>query len=160
VVGSITHCEGYQAAAVARRIDAVSVGIDAEPNEVLPARVLPSVASEEERGRLLALPGGGVCWDRVLFSAKETVFKAWYPIALRWLGFHDVRLVIRPDDTNPARGTFAAELLGLALDVDGHAVTSLDGRYCVEHGRVLTAIVVGAAAAPGRGARGPASSPR
>jgi hypothetical protein len=26
-----------------------------------------------------------VCWDRLLFSAKESVYKAWYPLARRWL---------------------------------------------------------------------------
>lgn len=36
VVGSITHCDGYRAAAVAYTRDVVSLGIDAEPDEPLP----------------------------------------------------------------------------------------------------------------------------
>jgi 4'-phosphopantetheinyl transferase N-terminal domain len=32
VVGSITHCEGYRACAVARMDDLMSIGIDAEPH--------------------------------------------------------------------------------------------------------------------------------
>ncbi|MGH1552038.1 hypothetical protein ACRAWF_07450 [Streptomyces sp. L7] len=36
VVGSITHCDGYRAAAVASRARARAVGIDAEPNREVP----------------------------------------------------------------------------------------------------------------------------
>jgi len=146
VVGSITHCPGFAAAAVARRTDAASIGIDAEPNEVLPAEVLPDVATEEERRALHALGSTGVCWDRVLFSAKESVFKAWYPIAARWLGFTDVRLAIQPDVTDGAGGTFTADLLGQRLDVDGQAMTCMCGRYAVTDERVLTALVLRAGA--------------
>ncbi len=40
VVGSMTHCAGYRGAAVARTADLTAIGIDAEPNEPLPAGVL------------------------------------------------------------------------------------------------------------------------
>jgi 4'-phosphopantetheinyl transferase EntD len=33
----------------------------------------------EERELLATLPGP-VHWDRLLFSAKESVYKAWYPL--------------------------------------------------------------------------------
>ena len=36
VVGSITHCDGYRAAAVARTSDIATVGLDAEPDKPLP----------------------------------------------------------------------------------------------------------------------------
>src|ERR1039458_9943593 len=32
VVGSITHCDGYRACAIARSTEMVTIGIDAEPN--------------------------------------------------------------------------------------------------------------------------------
>src|ERR1017187_16620 len=35
VVGSMTHCRGYRAAAVARRRDLVTIGLDAEPDDAL-----------------------------------------------------------------------------------------------------------------------------
>ena len=49
VVGSMTHCAGYRAAAVARARDVVTIGIDAEPHAVLPEGVLEVVALPEER---------------------------------------------------------------------------------------------------------------
>ena len=84
VVGSITHCKGYCAAAVAKRRDILSIGIDAEPDEQLPPGVLEQVALAEERA-WLATARPGVHWDRLLFSAKESVFKAWFPLdGLGW----------------------------------------------------------------------------
>ena len=35
-------------------------------------------------------------WGRLLFSAKEAVYKAWYPLTGRWLGFEEARLTIDP----------------------------------------------------------------
>ena len=47
-----------------------------------------------------------VHWDRLLFSAKESVYKAWFPLARRWLGFEDAVVMI-----DPSAGTFQARLL-------------------------------------------------
>ena len=51
VVGSITHCDGYRAAAVARATDLATVGIDAEPHEPLPDGVLAAIALPAEPPR-------------------------------------------------------------------------------------------------------------
>jgi 4'-phosphopantetheinyl transferase EntD len=58
IVGSITHCEGYRAAAVAREQDLVSVGIDAEPHGPLPDGVLGMIALPQETARLAILAAG------------------------------------------------------------------------------------------------------
>jgi 4'-phosphopantetheinyl transferase EntD len=49
VVGSITHCRGYRACAVARADEVVGVGVDAEVHEPLPPGVLEHVAFGRER---------------------------------------------------------------------------------------------------------------
>jgi 4'-phosphopantetheinyl transferase EntD len=49
VTGSITHCAGYQACAVARTGDVAAIGIDAEPNAPLPAGLIERVATAPER---------------------------------------------------------------------------------------------------------------
>ncbi|MFJ1829925.1 4'-phosphopantetheinyl transferase, partial [Streptomyces sp. NPDC088178] len=51
VVGSMTHCVGYRAAVVARRADVLTVGIDAEPHDPLPDRVLETIALATELQR-------------------------------------------------------------------------------------------------------------
>jgi 4'-phosphopantetheinyl transferase EntD len=130
LVGSITHCRGYVAAAVARSAQYRTVGIDAEPARPLPPGVRGMVASTGERAALDGLPGG-VPWDTVLFCAKESVYKAWYPLTRAWLGFADASVTIDPD-----AGTFTAR-----LGVPG-PVPVFHGRYAIRDGFVLTAIVV------------------
>jgi 4'-phosphopantetheinyl transferase EntD len=136
VVGSITHCRGFRACAVARAADVASVGIDAELHEPLPRGVLGQVASERERAELSA-NGSDVHVDKLLFSAKEAVYKAWYPLARRWLGFEDVHLSI-----DPASATFTARLLVPGPVVHGAPLTGFGGRWRVEDGVVATAVVV------------------
>jgi 4'-phosphopantetheinyl transferase EntD len=140
VVGSITHCAGYRAAAVALTKDVVSLGIDAEPDEALPDRgMLELIALEEERARLgelaAVLPGTG--WDRLLFSAKESVYKAWFPLAGRWLGFESALVSIDQD-----QGAFTARLLVAAPPVNGAPLTQFHGRWLAHQGLLVTAVVV------------------
>ncbi len=139
VVGSITHCDGYRACAAARRTELKSVGIDAEPHEPLPEGLLPDIARPEEIPRLSELSRAtpAIHWDRLLFSAKESVYKAWFPLAERWLGFEDASLTIDPDG-----GTFSAQLLVAGPVVDGTEVTGFEGRWLVREGLVLSAIGV------------------
>jgi 4'-phosphopantetheinyl transferase EntD len=45
-VGSITHTRGFCAAACARSDDYLSLGVDAEPDEPLPAEIIDEVKRE------------------------------------------------------------------------------------------------------------------
>jgi 4'-phosphopantetheinyl transferase EntD len=73
-VGSITHCEGYRGAAVARRQDTFSIGIDAEPHDPLPPEILSLVTVCAERTWLSRAPEG-FHWDRLVFSARRVSTK-------------------------------------------------------------------------------------
>jgi 4'-phosphopantetheinyl transferase EntD len=139
VVGSITHCDGYRACALARASSFASIGIDAEPNAPLPAGVLGDVARPEERPALaeLARLAPHVHWDRLLFSAKEAVYKAWFPLARRWLGFEDAVVTI-----DRAAGSFHARLLVPGPPVGGRPLSTLSGRWLAADGLVLSAIAL------------------
>jgi 4'-phosphopantetheinyl transferase EntD len=139
VVGSITHCAGYRACAVARSDEVRTVGLDAEPHDKLPDGVLEAVTSEPERAMLAALAAARpqVCWDRMLFCVKESVYKAWFPLTRRWLGFEDASV-----DIDPAAGTFAARLLVEGPVVNGETLTGFEGRWLVSNGLILTAIAI------------------
>lgn len=142
VVGSITHCAGYRAAAVARACEMMTVGLDAEPNDPLPHGVLDAVSLARERDRQHGLEAAapGVCWDRLLFSAKESIYKAWFPLTRRWLGFEDADIVF-----DVAAGGFTARLLATP-GTGGFPLTGFSGRWLVRSGLVLTAIAVPPAA--------------
>ncbi len=139
IVGSITHCAGYRAAVVARARDVLTTGVDAEPDEGLPAGVLELAALPGERERLhdLSVAAPGTCWDRLLFSAKESVYKAWFPLTGRWLGFHDADVTI-----DAAGGTFGVRLLAPAADDGGIPLPVFAGRWLAEGGLILTAVTV------------------
>ena len=132
VVGAMTHCEGYRAAAVAWARDADAIGIDAEPNGPLPSGVLGMVASceEQEHVRGLRQKRPGLAFDRLLFSIKESVYKAWFPRERSWLGFEDAEVGIDPE------GAFVARVpLG---EADG---LRLAGRWGLSDGVLVTALV-------------------
>ncbi|MFJ3925021.1 4'-phosphopantetheinyl transferase [Streptomyces sp. NPDC090022] len=149
VVGSLTHCPGYRAAAVATARDVASLGIDAEPNVPLPAGVLAAIATAAELREILdfGTRSPEVCWDRLLFSIKESVFKTWYPLTGRELEFQQADITL-----DPAGGTFRARLLVPAPELEALACGLHDGafpgRWLVRYGLILTSVVL-----PGAGAR-------
>ncbi len=154
VVGAMTHCEGYRAAAVARSREMLGVGIDAEPNEPCPAGVLDLISLEREREWVAAhaRAAPGVRWDRLLFSAKESVFKVWYPLTRRELDFEEAHIEVDPHD-----GTFTARLLVPGPTVGGRRLDGFAGRWLCRDNLLVTAIAL-PATAPGHGSPAPVSA--
>jgi 4'-phosphopantetheinyl transferase EntD len=142
IVGSMTHCPGYRAAAVAPVARVAGIGVDAEPHLALPAGVLDVVALPGEQVLLAALRAGRpeVHWDRVLFSIKESVYKAWFPLTGRWLDFGDVSVRIEES------GLFVAGFEVPAAVVGGRELPYFPGRFAIEGGLICTAVVLPAAA--------------
>ncbi|MFJ2577995.1 4'-phosphopantetheinyl transferase [Kitasatospora aureofaciens] len=138
VVGSLTHCDGLRAAAVARSSDLASVGIDAEPALPLPDDVIDVIALPDERQRIAGLLAArpDIPWDRILFSAKESVYKAWFPLTHQFLEFSQANLTVSPD------GTFTARLLVPGPLVGTRRIDGFDGRWAVHDGVLATAIAV------------------
>ncbi|HEY1920376.1 MAG TPA: 4'-phosphopantetheinyl transferase superfamily protein [Streptosporangiaceae bacterium] len=147
----------YRAAAVGLNSVVRTIGIDAEPNLPLPDGVLDLVSLPEERHQLAGLRraghirwagdgrGGGstvpdqelVHWDRLLFSCKETIYKAWYPLARRWLGFEDAVVSI-----DPVSAVFTARILVSGPVIDGAELRGFRGHWLAQNGLLVTAIAV------------------
>ncbi|UUU29496.1 4'-phosphopantetheinyl transferase superfamily protein [Streptomyces sp. CA-210063] len=143
LTGSMTHCEGYAAAALVRAADLASLGIDAEPHDALPEGVLTAIAlpAEETRLRRLTADHPSVHWDRLLFSAKESVYKAWFPLTGRWLDFSEADIEVSVDPGGRS-GRLRAELLVPGPVVDGRRIGVFDGRWTVRRGLVATAVSI------------------
>jgi 4'-phosphopantetheinyl transferase EntD len=139
VVGSITHCDGYRGCAVARVSEIATIGIDAEVNAALPAGVEAEIARPEERSwlRELKREAPAVHWDRLLFSAKESVYKAWFPLTKLWLDFEEAAVTV-----DPSAGAFSARLLVSGPLLGTRRVTEFSGRWLVRDGLILTAIAL------------------
>lgn len=113
ITGSMTHCEQYRAAAAARTSSFLTIGIDAAVAEHLPNDLLPLVTTPRETLALRSLhkTSPHFPWGMLLFSAKESIFKAWYPIKERWLGFEDATVLLQSECLfSPSRGTFRVAL--------------------------------------------------
>ncbi|MEU0300819.1 4'-phosphopantetheinyl transferase superfamily protein [Streptomyces sp. NPDC006175] len=140
IVGSMTHCVGYRAAVLARASDVRAVGIDAEPDEPLPPGVWEVISLPSERARMLqdTADSPAIHWDRLLFSAKESVFKTWFPLTRIELGFDEADISFHVSADSATEGTFVANLLLTAPGMP----RSYEGRWLVDDGFVVTAIVL------------------
>jgi 4'-phosphopantetheinyl transferase EntD len=138
-VGSITHCAGYCAAAAAPSQAVAALGIDAEPDGPLPPRVIARVVSERELAAIDhdLVAREGVALGKLLFSAKEAVFKAWFPLTGRPLGFRDVELAIDLES-----GRLEARLLVAPAVLEDSEVSTLGGRWCIREGIVCVAVAL------------------
>jgi 4'-phosphopantetheinyl transferase EntD len=138
VVGSMTHCPGYRGAAVARSTDFSSVGIDAEVDQPLPRGLIDKIMLPEEHVGLAELDNCGVCPDRLLFCVKETIYKTWFPLTHRYLGFHEACATLHRN------GTFTA-LVRLADPAETSSwPTTFSGRWLAGNGLVLSASSIAA----------------
>lgn len=137
IVGSITHTVGYCAAAVAPATAEVrSFGIDAEPNARLADDLRDLICTPAEQAahqRLRSI--GGVDPGMLTFSAKESVYKAWFPLVRTWLDFLDVAVELAPS------GRFAVELQRSAPAGALPADLSLEGRWAATDNLVFTVVV-------------------
>ncbi|MBL1086022.1 4'-phosphopantetheinyl transferase superfamily protein [Streptomyces actinomycinicus] len=144
ILGSMTHCDGYGAAALVRAGDLASLGIDAEPHGQLPEGVGATVFLPAEIARLdrLAAQWPAVHWDRILFSAKESVYKAWFPLTRKWLDFSEADITLHAASDGRPHGTLQARLLVPGPVVGGHQLQDFEGRWIVRDGVAATSVVV------------------
>jgi 4'-phosphopantetheinyl transferase EntD len=139
VVGTITHTQGYCAAAVARATEVRSVGMDAERHRELDAGVRRVICLPEEERAFLRLPPR-ISWPTVVFSVKETVYKVWHPVVGTWLDFHDAHV-----ELDPEAGTFTARIAParVAEAPVADPPTLVTGRFAVDAELVRSAAVLG-----------------
>ncbi|MEV6262943.1 4'-phosphopantetheinyl transferase superfamily protein [Streptomyces sp. NPDC051784] len=139
LVGSITHTTGFCAAAVASSSSHESLGIDAERSRELTPSERRRVCTPSELASVCH--GYGDLWPIILFSAKEAVYKAWFPLTGTELRFHDV--VVEAD---AARGTFLAHVsdrrLAEAAGTGRKAPAEIPGRLSADDRLVCSAAVL------------------
>jgi 4'-phosphopantetheinyl transferase EntD len=87
IVGSLAHDSRVAIAAVGRCDDVAALGIDIEPAESLPFE-LDLIATPRERLNISSYRYIG----RLLFTAKEAVYKAVHPLDNVFLEHHDVEI--------------------------------------------------------------------
>lgn len=156
IVGSITHCHSLCAVATTHAAHSAGIGLDVEPAVPMKQELESQVMREAEHARLDAMPSdvrmlGGL----LVFSIKEAVYKAIYPIRRRFLDFQEVEIVslgiaAEPYDDRFASsgaalartfcGDFEARVLVADAAIPGLALIA--GRYRIADGHIATAVVL------------------
>lgn len=149
VSGTITHTADYCAAAVLRRGETLSIGIDAEETKPLGADVARMILTPEEQNMIQILTGRNSCelYDKIIFSAKEAFYKSYFQITQRYLDFLEATVILFPSE-------HIFEIRTLATDVAPYfRANAFRGRYVCDGARIYTAIGLPAIPPPSSRAR-------
>ena len=137
--GSITHGTGRAAAIVARKEHWQGLGMDLENllDEERARRLAGEILTGEELKRMAAGPAEDIALLVTLtFSAKESLFKALYPIVHQRFYFEHAQ-VLAWDRSGHVRLRLLTDLSG-----DWHHGRELDGQFCVADGQLLSLVGV------------------
>lgn len=128
--GSIAHCNDLCVAVCARSDYLLGLGIDVEPLKPLPTGVERYIHTQEEAALLADNPDAFP--QRLIFSAKESLYKCFYPLIGRFFGFQSVWLSIEKEEgrfsytpSNDCEVVFpSGRLVGRYLIGERHLVTA------------------------------------
>jgi 4'-phosphopantetheinyl transferase EntD len=125
ILGSLAHDDAFAVAAVARLGRLAGLGVDVEPAEPLPGDLIGLVLSAAERAET---EGDGVK-QRLVFAAKEAVYKAIHPLDGTPLEYGDIEVglgegtAVLRDGRRIRLVTFAGKrLVAVALAFDARRV--------------------------------------
>lgn len=137
MTGSISHTDAYVVAVAAPRELFRSLGVDAEPSEPLEEELWQTVCTLAERRWLaMQMPAERGRLARLIFCAKECVYKWQYPLTGAFLEFLDMELSI-----DRQRWRFAATLLREA-GVEVPRCTTVRGRFALDAGLIVAGVAL------------------
>jgi 4'-phosphopantetheinyl transferase EntD len=133
ITGSLAHHCDVAVAIVAQREDLSALGVDLETAADLDHDLVPLIATAAEIDMLgNAMPAGAAA--KIIFSAKESVFKCLWPSLERYIDFMDIEIV-----ANPADKTFLARPENGFSESEKLLCHRLQGRYEITGGLLVTA---------------------
>lgn len=134
IVGSLSHADGFAAAALADDAHLVAIGLDLEEDTPLEQPLWGEIMVADERAFLSARPASEQGRHaKLVFSAKECAYKCQYPLTGELLDFHALRV-----DPDPGSGRFTATFQIQVGRFGKGAV--LEGRFACGHGLIATSI--------------------
>jgi len=131
VVGSITHCGPHAAAVAAHRRVTEGLGIDLEASEPLETGQVALICRPAERGWLQRHADRPEL-AKLLFSAKESLYKCLWPSVRQFIDFPAIGIRIDLD-----AGAFAADTWDPALP--DALLRRVTGRYLLRDGWIVSA---------------------
>lgn len=132
LVGTISHGGELCLAAVSKQDRILALGIDLEVGDPLDPEVRGLICTPDELRGAPAWVGAGVDPHKLVFSAKEALYKALFPHARRYIDFLEVEIGVDAD-------AGAWRPTSLPPDVSGRVGAPIEGRFLVAEGYVVTA---------------------
>ncbi|WP_397472514.1 4'-phosphopantetheinyl transferase [Rheinheimera sp.] len=136
-LGSISHANGVAICAVSKQVHTKHVGIDIETvlEPKIAAELAASILVDSEIPLVGSLTNPNAEMLTLVFSAKESLYKALYPEVGRFFGFESARIL----DLDFASGTFQIELT-TSLSALLPEQTCFAGQFECGNGRLFTFI--------------------
>ncbi len=132
LTGSITHADGLALAAIAPLTHVRAIGLDLEKDAPLDGDLWQAILLDQERAWLETLPEPRRAqYAMRIFSAKEAVYKAQYPVTGAFLEFTDITISYGENDD-----AFSAEFMVNARPFTKG--TSHKGRQTLAAGMILS----------------------
>lgn len=132
--GSISHAGGVAAAAVGKRDTWAALGLDIEEDAELPAEIIDTVLLPAEQTWLARQADAGQL-ARVIFSIKEAVYKAQFPLSQQLIGFEALEVAL-----GPPQGRFEARFQQHCPPFARGE--RLSGRFARHGGLILSALAI------------------
>ena len=133
LTGSISHCDDWCIAVLARRAEVETLGVDIEDDSPLPADLLTEICLPAEITRL---GGADLAAAKRIFCAKEAAYKAQYPATKALFGFDRLEVTLSGDNT-----TFDARF---TQDTEGFSRgNKLPGRIAAVAGHLVSGVAIG-----------------
>lgn len=126
LAGSIAHCDTCCVSVVALQEHYAALGVDVEPATPLADDLIAVICTPAERAWLAGETDPGLA-AKMIFSAKEAVYKAQYPLTRRIIGFDAVTLDMTAD-------AFRV--------VSNPTLANMKGAILIEHGLILSVAYV------------------
>jgi len=93
IVGSISHCRDNCVVAAAKDVHIVNLGIDIEDATPLEAEIRSLICRKDEEQWVIDVSEPAYSdWAKIIFSAKESVYKCLFPVTHVYLDFKEVQI--------------------------------------------------------------------
>jgi len=136
IVGSITHCKDFCAVALSKKPEHKAIGIDAEEKSPLDINSLDLVCTLAEQTWLNKNGLNNTFWSKVIFSAKESLFKCYYPLTHEYLDFLEAEFTLNLDNN-----TFSATIPGNPAEPFNKNIP-IEGRFLLDEKYIYTSLVL------------------
>ncbi len=135
VVGSISHSGNCCVAGVSTDPNVLSIGLDVETREGVSKGVRDLVCTCEELEALEENKDNPELW-KLIFSAKESIYKSLYPVLKCWISFSQASLYF---DFNAMTYTV---VMDESLNIPDDILQNMHGRFVVSEDYLFTSMEI------------------